>query len=255
MHGRVGALIALGAGFNPILTGRENVYINGSILGLAKSEIDGKFDEIVEFAEISEFIDTPVQSYSSGMLVRLGFAVAAHINPDVLLVDEVLAVGDSGFKVKCYNKIHEIREATAIILVSHSIPAIGKVCTDGIVMNSGRVVTDKKNVAQAVQSYLSKFDAPKPSIEGNGSLEIKHVELQQGSSSSLRLYPNSGRGRFEGIDPTAPTVLELECKKRCQIEQVAVLWSITELGPEVGRAGYVRTARCRFSYAKSPHSK
>src|SRR5688572_2013798 len=120
MRGRVGALIALGAGFSPILTGRENVYVNGAVLGLSKREIDEKFDEIVDFAEIGDFIDAPVQSYSSGMQVRLGFAVASHINPDILLVDEVLAVGDAGFKIRCYNKMFEIRDRTAIIFVSHS---------------------------------------------------------------------------------------------------------------------------------------
>jgi lipopolysaccharide transport system ATP-binding protein len=101
MHGRIGALIELGSGFNPILTGRENIYNNGSVLGFSRKEIDAKFDSIVEFAELSEFIDTPVQNYSSGMKVRLGFAVAAQMEPDVLLIDEVLAVGDIGFSFKC----------------------------------------------------------------------------------------------------------------------------------------------------------
>jgi len=101
MRGRVGALIELGAGFNPILSGRENIYVNGSVLGLAKEEIDQKLDEIIEFSELDEFIDSPVQNYSSGMKVRLGFAVAAHMKPDILLIDEVLAVGDIGFRTKC----------------------------------------------------------------------------------------------------------------------------------------------------------
>ncbi|MDP3817157.1 ABC transporter ATP-binding protein, partial [Pseudomonas sp.] len=105
MRGRVAALIALGAGFNPILTGRENIYVNASVLGLRKREIDEKFEEIVEFAELGEVIDAPVQSYSSGMSVRLGFSIAVRMDPDVLIVDEVLAVGDMGFRSKCYNEI------------------------------------------------------------------------------------------------------------------------------------------------------
>src|SRR5690606_278607 len=115
IKGRVGALIELGAGFNPILTGRENVYVNGSILGLSKSEIARKLEAIVEFSEIGEFIDTPVQYYSSGMRIRLGFAIAAQLEPDVLLVDEVLAVGDIGFVLKCFNKMDALLKNTGII--------------------------------------------------------------------------------------------------------------------------------------------
>ncbi len=122
IQGRIGALIELGAGFNPILTGRENIYVNGSVLGFTRQEIDEKFDSIVEFSEIAEFLDTPVQNYSSGMKVRLGFAVAAQMEPDVLLIDEVLAVGDTGFRMKCLNRIHELLESSAVIFVSHSMP-------------------------------------------------------------------------------------------------------------------------------------
>ena len=117
MRGRVGALIALGAGFNPILTGRENIYVNGSVLGLTKKEIGAKLDEIVDFAEIGDFIDTPVQNYSSGMAVRLGFAVASSIRPDVLLIDEVLAVGDISFVLRCLNRVSELLPTTAVVFV------------------------------------------------------------------------------------------------------------------------------------------
>src|SRR5688572_17263205 len=128
MRGRVGALIALGAGFNPILTGRENIYVNGSVLGLSKREIDAKLEEIIDFAEIREFIDMPVQSYSSGMQVRLGFAVATALNPDVLLLDEVLAVGDASFRNKCYNRIGSLRQRAATIFVSHTMDQVCQVC-------------------------------------------------------------------------------------------------------------------------------
>jgi ABC-type polysaccharide/polyol phosphate transport system ATPase subunit len=123
--GRLGALIEVGAGFHPELTGRENVFLNGAIMGMRKREIDAKFDAIVAFSEVERFLDTPLKYYSSGMMVRLGFAVAAHINPDVLLVDEVLAVGDTAFQAKCLNKIAELKEMErTIILVSHTMPSI-----------------------------------------------------------------------------------------------------------------------------------
>ena len=128
MRGRVGALIALGAGFNPILTGRENIYVNGSVLGLTKKEIDAKFDEIVDFSGMEEFIDTPVQSYSSGMQVRLGFAVATAIEPNILLIDEVLAVGDMAFRIKCYNRIGRLQKNAATILVTHDMSYLSTVC-------------------------------------------------------------------------------------------------------------------------------
>jgi len=139
MRGRVGALIALGAGFNPILSGRENVYVNGAVLGLKKAEIDAKLTAIVEFAEIGKFFDSPVQTYSSGMQVRLGFAVAAMISPDILLIDEVLAVGDSAFRIRCYNKIRDLLPHTAVVLVSHSMADISRVCTRVIVMKDGSI--------------------------------------------------------------------------------------------------------------------
>jgi lipopolysaccharide transport system ATP-binding protein len=140
MRGKVGALIALGAGFNPILTGRENIYVNGSVLGLSKQEIDERLEEIIDFADIREFIDTPTQNYSSGMAVRLGFAIAAHCQPDVLLLDEVLAVGDVAFQAKCFNKLAEFRRlGVAFILVSHSTHQISRYCQKVVFMKHGRM--------------------------------------------------------------------------------------------------------------------
>lgn len=137
MRGRVGALISLGTGFNPILTGRENIYVNGSVLGLTKKEIDERIEDIIDFADIGEFIDTPVQSYSSGMQVRLGFAVATALQPDVLILDEVLAVGDASFRHKCYHRINKLLKNAAVILVSHSMGAISQVCTSVMMMKGG----------------------------------------------------------------------------------------------------------------------
>ena len=152
MRGRVGALIALGAGFNPILTGRENIYINGSVLGLTKKEIDAKIDEIIDFAEIREFIDMPVQSYSSGMQVRLGFAVATAMNPDVLILDEVLAVGDGSFRHKCYQRIDSLRGKAAIIFVSHNMPDVGRICQSTVVMERGRTIF-QGNASNGIARY------------------------------------------------------------------------------------------------------
>ncbi|WP_417557646.1 polysaccharide ABC transporter ATP-binding protein [Mesoflavibacter zeaxanthinifaciens] len=157
IKGRVGALIELGAGFNPILTGRENIYNNGAILGFTRQEIDQKLEAIIAFAELEEFIDMPVQHYSSGMKVRLGFAVAAQMEPDVLIIDEVLAVGDVGFRTKCFTKITELLSNTAVILVSHSMPMIGRYSDTVLLMNKGSVLVNTKNVSDAVEKYYDLF--------------------------------------------------------------------------------------------------
>ncbi len=140
MRGRVGALIELGAGFNPILTGRENIYNNGAVLGFSKSEIDSKLDDIIDFAEIREFIDMPVQNYSSGMRVRLGFAVAAQMEPDILIIDEVLAVGDVSFRAKCYKRISALQEKCCVIFVTHNMPQLSKICTSATLLNKGELI-------------------------------------------------------------------------------------------------------------------
>lgn len=160
MRGHLGALIALGAGFNPILTGRENIYVNGSVLGLTKREIDAKIAEIIDFADIGDFIDTPVQSYSSGMQVRLGFAIATALNPDILLLDEVLAVGDASFRHKCYNRIGNLRQSSATIFVSHSMDQVGQFCDRLLVLSAGRAVHDG-DVSYGINIYEG--------LQGDGS--------------------------------------------------------------------------------------
>lgn len=153
LRGRVGAMIAAGAGFAPMLSGRENVYVNGTLLGLSTREIDDVMDEIIAFSELGQFIDLPVKNYSSGMYVRLGFAIAALSRPDVLLMDEVLAVGDLNFQKKCFDHILKLkRDGTAIILVSHSPGAIWSVCDRGLFMNRGRVEVDGP-VEDAIRAY------------------------------------------------------------------------------------------------------
>jgi len=157
IKGRVGALIELGAGFNPILSGRENIYNNGAILGFTRKEIDAKVEEIIDFAEIREFIDMPVQNYSSGMKVRLGFAVAAQMEPDVLIIDEVLAVGDLGFMLKCFKTIDAILPKTAIIFVSHSMPMVSRICNQILLLEKGETKYQDNNTSKGIDLYYNKF--------------------------------------------------------------------------------------------------
>ncbi len=177
IRGRVGALIELGAGFNPILTGRENIYVNGAVLGFTKEEIDRKFDSIVAFAEIGDSIDAPVQNYSSGMKVRLGFAVAAQMEPDVLIIDEVLAVGDIGFRVKCLNRIHELLENAAVIFVSHSMPFVSRICTHAMVMQQGMSIYPLGPVPEGIDFYYQQFDIGERRVVGTKEVGIKSISL------------------------------------------------------------------------------
>ena len=157
MRGKVGALIELGAGFNPILTGRENIYVNGQLLGFTKQEIDNKLDAILEFAEIGNFIDSTIQNYSSGMKVRLGFAIAAQMEPDILIIDEVLAVGDLGFILKCFNAIDTLIPKTAVIFVSHNMQQVSRICSGIICMEHGRAAFQGNDVSKGIDLYYSEF--------------------------------------------------------------------------------------------------
>jgi lipopolysaccharide transport system ATP-binding protein len=180
MRGRVGALIELGAGFSSILTGRENIYINGAILGFSKREIDAKFDEIVDFAELGDAIDAPVQTYSSGMYVRLGFAVAAQLNPDILLVDEILAVGDTNFRVKCMNRIWSLlKSGVGVILVSHNMYHIQAFCGRAILVENGKI-RRQGTPALIVSEYESSIASETIRLsepDSLGSLCFKDVRL------------------------------------------------------------------------------
>ncbi len=174
IKGRVGALIELGAGFNPILSGRENIYNNGAILGFSRKEINQKLDEIIDFAEIREFIDMPVQNYSSGMKVRLGFAIAAQMEPDVLIIDEVLAVGDVSFRAKCYERISELMKNCCIILVSHSMPQISKICTSSIMLQKGEIKAQGA-IGEVVESY---YDCNQSEGEIMNVIYARHCKLK-----------------------------------------------------------------------------
>jgi lipopolysaccharide transport system ATP-binding protein len=180
LRGRVASLLEVGTGFHPELTGRENVYLNGSILGMAKAEIDRKFDEIVDFSEVEKFLDTPVKWYSSGMYVRLAFAVAAHLDPEILIVDEVLAVGDVQFQKKCLGKMQQVSqgEGRTVLFVSHNMTAVQRLCPRAILMRAGTIAADGP-VNEVMREYLSylhdtaetAFD-DNPERSGTGSIRL-----------------------------------------------------------------------------------
>jgi len=182
ISGRVQALIALGAGFNPVLTGRENIYVNAALMGFSKKEINKRFDEIVAFSGLNEFLDMPVQSYSSGMVVRLGFSVAAFLEPDVLLVDEVLSVGDLAFRTKCQLRIQELRNAgVAIIIVSHNLHTISHLCPRSITLEKGKIIYDG-DTETAIDLYRTSLlktykNFDDPIRGGTGEIRVQKVEI------------------------------------------------------------------------------
>lgn len=158
MKGRIASLLEVGTGFHPELTGRENIYLNGAILGMTKAEVKSKFDEIVDFSEVEKFLDTPVKRYSSGMYVRLAFAVAAHLEPEILIVDEVLAVGDAQFQKKCLGKMESVgREGRTVLFVSHNMAAVRTLCSRAFLMKDGQLIRDE-DAETIISNYLSDGD-------------------------------------------------------------------------------------------------
>lgn len=214
IKGRVASLLEVGTGFHSELTGRENVYLNGAILGMTKAEIDRKFDEIVAFSELEQFIDTPVKRYSSGMTVRLAFAVAAHLEAEILVVDEVLAVGDSAFRQKCIGKMKGISKENSrtVLFVSHDMGAIKSLCTRGVVLDKGNVIYDG-NVDDSIHKYahLNKQDKADRGIfslserNTNYPIKIKKIVLEDkdGKASDVFKSCEEVTLRFE-LDGTAP---------------------------------------------------
>ncbi|MDQ3810282.1 MAG: polysaccharide ABC transporter ATP-binding protein, partial [Chloroflexota bacterium] len=165
VRGRVGSLLEVGTGFHPELTGRENIFLNGAILGMKRAEIVRRFDEMVAFAEVERFVDTPVKRYSSGMYLRLAFAVAAHLEPEILLVDEVLAVGDAAFQRKCLGRMGEVaREGRTVLFVSHNLPSVEKLCRRVVVVDGGRI-TRQGDPVECISAYLGARMAPRAAID------------------------------------------------------------------------------------------
>jgi lipopolysaccharide transport system ATP-binding protein len=205
LRGRVASLLEVGTGFHPELTGRENIFLNGAILGMSKAEIFKKFDEIVEFAEVEKFLDTPVKRYSSGMYVRLAFAVAAHLEPEILVVDEVLAVGDAQFQKKCLGKLEEAgKEERTVLFVSHQMATVEKLCSRGILLNQGRIQYVGSQT-EAITKYLTTNTDNIVSLEnrkdrrGSGEVKVFAIDVkdkegnildvsQSGQNISINLY-------------------------------------------------------------------
>lgn len=218
IEGRVGALIAVGAGFHPLLNGRENIYINAAVMGMTKKEVDKKFDEIVAFADIGDFLDTPVKFYSSGMFVRLGFAVAAHCNPDILLIDEVLAVGDYGFQNKCIAWLNNFRNSgKIIIIVSHNLWHIEKIANQALLLNFGKAISyglPKDVVSDYFKSGVAENSVPLENVSDSVSgkkIEITDVKLVDGDGSK--------RNFFESGETAT---IQLLIKSHCDINYLEV---------------------------------
>jgi lipopolysaccharide transport system ATP-binding protein len=197
--GRVGSLLEVGTGFHEDLTGRENTYLNGAILGMAKAEIDRKFDEIVAFAEVDRFIDTPVKHYSSGMYMRLAFAVAAHLETEILVVDEVLAVGDMQFQKKCLGKMDDIaRRGRTVLFISHNMEAIQRLCTRGLLMDQGRLIA-----SGSIDDVVARYRSAEQSLvqvgrlnargrSGTGWAQIRDIRLLDASGQPVAAVPSDG---------------------------------------------------------------
>jgi homopolymeric O-antigen transport system ATP-binding protein len=208
--GRVGALLEVGAGFHYELTGRENVFLNGAILGMRRAETQARFDEIVAFAEVEPFIDTPVKRYSSGMLVRLAFAVAAHLEPEVLIVDEVLAVGDAAFQKKCLGRMGEVATSgRTVLFVSHNMGAVRSMCQRALVLEGGSVVFDG-SAADAVSAYMAAVGK----LEGGGEIawspeDPSRPRTEEVALNGIRLVAPSGQSRSV-FDTDTPIRVEID---------------------------------------------
>jgi len=235
IHGRVGSLLEVGTGFHPELTGRENIYLNGAIMGMKKAEIERKFEEIVAFAEIDKFIDTPVKRYSSGMYVRLAFAVAAHLEPEILLVDEVLAVGDALFQKKCLGKMGGVaKSGRTVLFVSHNMAAISKLCGRVIWLDEGQV-----RMIGAPDSVISAYLATDVEIAGERRWE--NLEQAPGNEKirlrSVRIL-NSNGITISTVDVKHPFFVELQYDIMAPLTGVQVgFWVLTSDGTVVFVAG------------------
>jgi lipopolysaccharide transport system ATP-binding protein len=219
VRGRVGSLLEVGTGFHPELTGRENIYMNGAILGMKRTEIDRKFDEIVDFSEVTQFIDTPVKRYSSGMYLRLAFAVAAHLEPEILVVDEVLAVGDAEFQKKCLGKMGDVaQQGRTVLFVSHNMSAILRLTTEAIVLNKGKLIM-RGPTQEAVDFYLSSGQAQ----AGERAWDAEDVPAVSAPFRPISLKVKDGRGKVvDTIRSTEPVTLEFEYQLSSQVTGLRV---------------------------------
>jgi lipopolysaccharide transport system ATP-binding protein len=212
VNGRLSALIEVSAGFHQDLTGRENIYLNGTILGMTKREIDGKLDQIITFSGIGEFIDTPVKRYSSGMYARLGFSVAAHVDPDVLIVDEVLSVGDYVFQQKCMKRMNEvITEGATVLFVSHNMKSVAEFCKRSLLLDHGKIVTSGPT-QEVISSYLHRSDQSHNEVAASKKVVISRVTIRNEDGPCLQFQS----GEKAWID------IELTASERCKSLSVSI---------------------------------
>ena len=248
VHGRLSALIEVTAGFHQDLTGRENVYLNGTILGMKRREIDSKFDAIVDFSGLADFLDTPIKRYSSGMLARLGFSVAAHVDPEVLIVDEVLSVGDFVFQQKCLARMREIvKNGTTVLFVSHNLRAVAELCNRGLLLDHGKVkfIGD---TSEAIRHYMESIRTDQVT-DHNKAVRITRVALKRGDSDCVQ-FESGERAR-----------LEIEAVAQKSVKRVAVVTHLVDenayplFSTSTERLGYEPydldagdTLRCAFEF-------
>lgn len=229
VHGRVGSLLEVGTGFHHELTGRENIYLNGAILGMKKAEIERKFDEIVAFAELEKFIDTPVKHYSSGMYMRLAFAVAAHLEPEILLVDEVLAVGDAAFQRKCLGKMSDVaREGRTVLFVSHNMGSIANLCARVLWLENG-AIRFTGNAATVISEYLSSGAVTSsmwtnPSSSPDGDLHIESVRILSEDNQPSATVPFDKHFRIEITYVLTDSLRELAVVYQIKDVSGSVVW-------------------------------
>lgn len=205
LRGRVASLLEVGTGFHPELTGRENIYLNGAVLGMGKAEIRRKFDEIVAFAEVERFLDTPVKRYSSGMYVRLAFSVAAHLEPEILVIDEVLAVGDAKFQQKCLGKMQSVSSTgRTVMFVSHNMSAVANLCNRGLVLDRGRLLANT-SCMDALNLYNSQIDQSVFTVDQ--SLDTPHIRQIELDQAALQAGHLKVRVRFHSTWPLDPPII------------------------------------------------
>jgi lipopolysaccharide transport system ATP-binding protein len=250
LRGRVGSLLEVGTGFHPELTGRENVFLNGAILGMTRREISKKFDEIVAFSEVENFLDTPVKWYSSGMYVRLAFAVAAHLEPDILIVDEVLAVGDTEFQKKCLGKMDDVsrREGRTILFVSHNLAAIAQMADRALLLDSGSIAIDG-SVTEGLSTYLSrgarKSWYSRPSESQGETPHISKIEVLTSDLNGVHRFGESLEIKF-WIRHSRPMANGCFCFQIFNQFQTAVICSSYYYGSGFGRTSGSTLLVCRF---------
>lgn len=263
VNGRVGSLLEVGTGFHPEMTGRENIYMNGTILGMTKKEIDRKFDEIVHFSGIEKFLDTPIKRYSSGMSVRLAFAVAAHLEPEILVIDEVLAVGDAEFQKKCLGKMRNLAgEGRTVLFVSHQLEAVSNLCNRAVLLKQGSVVTEG-NPDEIIDLYIRELSnnnklesiPQRKDRKGNGRIRFTETWLETDDGKVVEKIkigePVNIKARFEVYDQsirnmiTSIAVSTIKNVKVCDLKNI---YNGNPFGPDLPQKGILTCALSRMNF-------